>query len=99
MSYNVVVKPEARTDVIEAEEWYENSANGLGKKFTNAFIAATYRITESPELYPNYYNDVKRCIINKFPYSVYYYIDERKIVILGCFHFKRNPKTILKRIK
>lgn len=99
MKYQIVFTHEARQDIIETENWYEENRTGLGELFTGAFISSLNKIQLNPGLYPNHYSDIKKCIIKKFPYSIYYYIDEKRIVVLGCFHFKRNPSTILNRLK
>lgn len=37
--------------------------------------------------------DIRRVLLRVFPYALFYVIEENAIVILGCFHGRRDPQT------
>jgi plasmid stabilization system protein ParE len=41
--------------------------------------------------YPAIHNDVRRVVANRFPFSVYFRAEERRIVVLAVFHGRRDP--------
>ncbi len=38
-------------------------------------------------------------IVKRFPFAIYYFIEENIINIFAAFHFSRNPKIWKQRIK
>jgi plasmid stabilization system protein ParE len=46
---------------------------------------------ERPTTYPAIYEDVRRVVANRFPFSVYFRAEERRIVVLAVFHGRRDP--------
>jgi plasmid stabilization system protein ParE len=38
-------------------------------------------------------------LLRKFPYALYYLVDDDRIVVLACFHQRRNPLDWLRRAK
>jgi plasmid stabilization system protein ParE len=46
---------------------------------------------ERPTTYAAIYKDVRRVVANRFPFSVYFRAEERRIVVLAVFHGRRNP--------
>lgn len=48
MRYDLVVRPEAELDILEARNWYENEENGLGNEFLFSTEDAIHRVLESP---------------------------------------------------
>jgi hypothetical protein len=50
MTYDLIIRPEAIHDMIEARDWYENRLLDLGSKFIEAADSALSRIAENPEM-------------------------------------------------
>jgi plasmid stabilization system protein ParE len=48
-------------------------------------------------MYPVTYKEVRRSMLKKFPYSVFYYLDESTVVIIACLHFKQNIEILSSR--
>lgn len=45
-----------------------------------------------PESYALVYQDVRRAVIKRFPYAVYYRVISSRVVVTAIFHSRRNPK-------
>ena len=73
-----------------AFEWYEAQQNNLGVQFINEFEAAIKRISTYPGAYALVGNEVRRCLIKRFPYGILYGIDGETIVIIAVAHLHRK---------
>lgn len=92
-----VVRPLAEADVQAAFEWYEAKAPGLGHEFLRAVDACYATIERSPELYPVVYRSVRRALMRRFPYAVYYVLTTDAILIAACTHGRQHPRRWQRR--
>ncbi|MBZ9611803.1 type II toxin-antitoxin system RelE/ParE family toxin [Rheinheimera maricola] len=93
MSYIVQIRPEAEADIEEAALWYEEQQQGLGGRYLNEVVAAVQRIAAIPTLYPVVYRNLRRSLLHKFPFAVYFAEKEDVIVIHAVLHGSRHPKN------
>ncbi len=99
MAFKIVVKPIVWFDLEEAITWYENERQGLGEQFFNNFEDAKEKIEINPNRYRNIIPGVKRILIKKFPYKIFYIISDNTILIIGLTHAKRSNAFVRKRLK
>ena len=38
-------------------------------------------------------DDVRRKLLHKFPYFLYYQVEEARVVVVGLFHTSRDPQS------
>jgi plasmid stabilization system protein ParE len=93
MNYVLVFRLEARNELDETYSWYETQQIGLGDDFLEQVEAALDRICKMSESYPAVYRDVRRSIVRRFPYTIYYRIVSSRVIITAVFHGRRDPKT------
>lgn len=93
MNYVLVFRPEVREELNEAYDWYENQKTGLGDDFLDSIDEALNRICQMPESYPMVYRDVRRSVVHRFPYLVYYRIVSSRVIITAIFHSRRDLKS------
>jgi len=86
-------RPEARLDIIEARAWYEGRATGLGHEFTRAVDAAVAGILRFPRAYPKVHAEVRKATLRRFPYSLLFLVEGEDIVVLACFHHRKDPRA------
>jgi len=98
MSRRLIIRPEAEAETGEAFEWYEDCNPGLGNEFLLCLDAAFNSILRSPDQYPRIHRAVRRALLRRFPYEVFFVADEKQIVVISVFHAKRNPKWWQERI-
>lgn len=84
--------PEARTDLNQAVDYYENCQSGLGSEFLDEVEAAIERILQFPEAWSKLSHRTRRCLTNRFPYGIIYQIQENHIRIIAVAHSHRHPK-------
>lgn len=97
MSYSLVIRSEAELDIQDAYQFYEERSQGLGSEFVRSIDACISKIGRNPRAYPTVYRQIRRVLIRKFPYGIFYLVENRKIIVIACFHVKRDPKHWQKR--
>ena len=98
MTLELIIRPEAEAEMGEAFDWYEERVPGLGSDFLLNVDAAFNAILRNPEQYPVVYKNLRRALIRRFPYQVFYLLEDKRIVVLAVFHAKRSPTHWRKRI-
>lgn len=98
MSYEIVFRPEAAREVQEAFDWYEEKSEGLGLEFLRAADACMAGIKRNPLSSPALYQEIRRSLLRRFPYALFYMVKEERIVVLACFHAKRSPIDWMRRV-
>jgi hypothetical protein len=91
MIYSLSFLPEVEKDVISGFVWYEDNSLGLGEEFLRLFYAYANEIPRNPLLFPVVYKDFRRRLLRRFPYAIYFRIEEQVVVVFGLFHCARNP--------
>lgn len=91
MSTELLVRPEAEADLAEAFRWYEERRPGLGERFLLSVEAALSTIRRNPRAFPVVHKQVRRALLRRFPYGVFYLSDAETVVIVAVFHAKRHP--------
>lgn len=98
MKYAVTIRPEAAREVQEAFDWYEEQSDGLGREFLRAADACLAGIQRNPFSFPIAHQQMRRALLRKFPYALFYLVESDKVVVLACFHIKRDPIDWLRRV-
>ncbi|MDL1975564.1 MAG: type II toxin-antitoxin system RelE/ParE family toxin [Deltaproteobacteria bacterium] len=89
---NITTRPIALKEIEEAWQWYESRREGLGNDFVLCVEESLEKISRNPKLYPTVHKEIRRALIRRFPYGIFYFIEKNKIVVVGVFHGSRNPK-------
>lgn len=83
---------EANGDLQEARKWYADIRPELAERFARAVETTVDAIAENPLQFPVVYRERRRAGIRRFPYGIFFEVQERRIVVMACFHGKRSPK-------
>jgi toxin ParE1/3/4 len=92
MKYEMIIRPEAEAELAEAFDWYEEQLRGLGSEFLISVDATVHAIVRNPLQFPKIHRDVRRALLHRFPYGVFFLVDDSRIIVIAFFHAKRNPK-------
>ncbi|OHC05039.1 MAG: hypothetical protein A2Z57_05295 [Planctomycetes bacterium RIFCSPHIGHO2_12_39_6] len=99
MTYTLRFLPEVEEDVITGYAWYESKSHSLGEDFLRMFYAFASEIPSIPLLYPRIYGKFHRRLLRRFPYAIYYLIEDNQIIVFGLFHCARDPRTIRAKLQ
>ncbi len=91
MTLPVVWIPEANEDLQEARTWYDNIRRELGERFAQAVEATVEAIAEHPIQFPVVYRSRRRAGVPRFPYGIFFEVQQHRIVVIACFHGRRDP--------
>ena len=92
MTLPIVWLPVAAAELREAQAWYANIRPELGERFALAIEGTITAIRDHPLHFPVVYRGRRRAGVRRFPYGVFFELQENRILIIACFHGKRNPK-------
>ncbi len=77
--------------------YYKKESENLALDFKNDIKNSLKRIETFPNLYPKINDRIYKCVVSKFPYTIYYVIEDKIIYILTIANHYKNPKDYLKR--
>ncbi len=93
MKRRTFVRPEAQADIREAATWYETREAGLGLRFVGEVRESLQRIADSPLRFPIIDQDVRRALLHRFPYSIYFVNEPEATAIIAVLHQHRRPAS------
>ena len=96
--YAIEAERAVEADVEAAFNWYEGEEPGLGLEFLEELRAAYHRILDHPLGYQDLRSGIRRALTRRFPYAVYFSIEEERIVIVAVLSTARNPEEWQRRI-
>jgi plasmid stabilization system protein ParE len=89
----------AALDIDGAARWYEAQREGLGDAFDEAIRAQLTRIERWPRAYRTVYRDVRRVLVRRFPFAIYFVlVDATDTEVLAVVHQHRDPEAWLGRV-
>lgn len=82
----------AKNDLEVAFVWYEKQRYGLGFEFLDCIEIAIKEVLTFPEMYQLCYSNFRRNVIRRFPFSIFYTIEDNEIVVHSVFDNRQNPE-------
>lgn len=92
MNLRLVVRPQAEAELQAARDWYDTQRSGLGQDFVDQVRETIVSVAERPASFPKVHGEVRRAILRRFPYGVFFRTTTEDIVILGIIHGRRHPR-------
>ena len=92
MTYTVVFRPQAEEEARAAQRWYEEQQPGLGARFAGAIGEAIQRIVSNPSAFPVVHDEIRRAVVRRFPFGIYFRIHAEDLVVLAVMHGRRHPR-------
>lgn len=99
MSYEVQVRRAAELDIAEAQVWYETQQTGLGAEFRSEVSRVIDRLAETPLIYQIVHRDIRRAIVRRFPYLIWYRVVAETVIVLACTYAGRDPQRVKARLR
>ena len=96
-SYRLLIRPEAEFDLAAAYRWYDDKDAGLGEEFLRTVEASLRGIQKYPLTHQTIYKEIRRALTKRFPYGIFYLIDNDTVSVLGVLHARRDPAVIKDR--
>jgi plasmid stabilization system protein ParE len=102
MSWEVVARPQAEDDILDAADWYDTQRAGLGDEFIEEILGVFDAIAANPLLHCRRHptKNIRWYYPNRFPYRVIYEVIEEKelVIIAAVIHAARHDRVWLRRV-
>jgi plasmid stabilization system protein ParE len=83
--------PDARKDVEQAVARYGEERAALALAFAESLDALIARVCETPLQFPAVRGEIRRALLGRFPYGVFFTIKAESIDVLAVLHLHRHP--------
>ena len=93
----VIFSKYARQELDDAIRYYDIKLLGLGAKLKEEVRKAVLQITEYPHAWSVERGDVRKCLLNKFPYKILYSLEDDHIFIIALAHQHQKPSYWVER--
>lgn len=93
MLFDINLTQRAINDVENGVEYYNELSDNLGFRFADEIDFAFQQIAKMPTAYSFRYKNVRAKQVNKFPFLIYFIIDDSKTSeeVLRIFNTYQNP--------
>ncbi len=98
MSTRLLFRPEARLDIEDAALWYEDQRSNLGRRLADEITSLLDRIRKTPLQFPAVGEGVRRALLHRFPYAVYFLLEDNAVTVLAVLHQRRDPQFWKRRL-
>lgn len=93
MAYKAVISPIAKADIRQAIAYYKKEASlQVAQNFVKDYELTLQKIFQNP-FFQIYYRDFRGLVFNKYPYIIFYQIDEKNKLILVKSVFNASQNT------
>lgn len=93
MNLRLTLRPEAEDDVEAALAWYSSERRALALAFVDSLDRLLLRIRDKPHQFPQVAPGMRRALMERFPYGVFFSAGEDRVVVLAVLHLHRHPDT------
>jgi plasmid stabilization system protein ParE len=91
MKLPVVLRDEAQAEFENAFDFCEQRRAGLGVAFVTRVQEVFDRIAANSRMHGIVFADIRKAVVAKFPYCVYYRAEQARVEVIAVFHVSRDP--------
>ena len=88
--------PRVRDDLAEAFSWYQTRRSGLGTEFFNEIQDALRELKRDPSRHAVRFDDIRRFNLERFPYSVFYFVEGDVVGIVAIFYARSDADAVIR---
>jgi toxin ParE1/3/4 len=96
---DIIIEPFASDDLAKYIAFYDARRDGLGLEFLARVRSMLQKIAENPRLYPVFYRDTRKALLDRFPFLILCRFDDEKVQVIGVMHASRDPRHFRSRIR
>jgi plasmid stabilization system protein ParE len=85
------LRAEAQAEFDEAFDYFERQRPGLGVAFVARVQEVFDRIAANPYLHAVVLADIRKAVVTRFPYCVFYRAEPARVEVIAVFHTSRDP--------
>jgi plasmid stabilization system protein ParE len=96
---HLIVRTDAEDDMMSAYEWYEEQREGLGLQFMEEVSIVIDAAQSAPRRFPVTFRNLRRALVHRFPYGVFFVANSDAIVVTAVMHLARDPRRLRGRTR
>jgi toxin ParE1/3/4 len=90
--FSIELSDEAEVDFDKSYEFYYEDSPKVADTFFKRINLGFENIKQNPTSFPIAHKDVRKYVVKKFPFVIYYRIIDSIIQVIAIFHTSRNPE-------
>jgi hypothetical protein len=99
MSVRVEFLSGADADLQEIFNRFDDYREGFGTEFITVVDAYLARIAAFPEIAPAYFGSIRRQVMQRFPYGIFYQPEPKRILVAAVLDLRQDERQILRRLQ
>jgi hypothetical protein len=88
---NFKILPSANEDLINGYHFYERQTPGLGSYFLDSLFSDINSLIIYHGVHPKFLGKYHRLLSRRFPFAVYYTVENKDIIIYAILDCRSNP--------
>lgn len=96
--FEIVLSDDAETDFNNSWQYYFDENPKIADSFFKNINQSLAVIKRNPYSFPIVYRNVRKYVVNKFPFVIYYITEDSSVIVVAMFHTSRNPEIWNKRV-
>ena len=88
----------ASRDLLEGYQFYEKQAAGIGAYFLDSLYSDIDSLTISAGIHSVHFGKYHRLLSKRFPFAIYYRVEDQSVLIHAVLDCRRNPAWIRKKL-
>lgn len=96
--YNIELSDEAEADLDDSYNYYNEISFSVADTFIKQIGLSFDFIKQNPEVSPVILRSLRKFVVVRFPFVIYYRLIEETIQVVAIFHTSRNPKIWNERL-
>jgi plasmid stabilization system protein ParE len=89
---HLIVRTDAEADIASGYGWYEEQQRGVGVEFLEEVSFTIAAIESQPLRFPQVSRTLRRALVRRFPYGIYFLIRDDEVVVVAVRHLARDPR-------
>jgi plasmid stabilization system protein ParE len=99
MTWEIAYHKEVKGEIKSAYRRYEKEKEGLGEEFAECVHGQIAYLEMNPKIHAKVFKDVRKAVVKRFPFCIYYTIEGDRVFILSVFHTRQNPAKWQARVE
>jgi plasmid stabilization system protein ParE len=88
----------AKRDLIDGNRFYEKQAEGVGAYFLDTLYSDIDSLIINAGIHPLYFRRYYRLLSKRFPFAVYYRVENETALVYAVLDCRKNPAWIRKKL-
>lgn len=98
MAMQLKILASAEQDLLDGFNFYNMQQDGLGAYFLDSLFADIDSLLLYAGIHPVYNQHFHRALAKRFPFAVYYTLENETITVMAVLDCRQNPASIRERL-